>query len=119
MGGTPLKVEFNTDLLGKGDSSLEYDVFDVFESTELGQFGPNDHISLHVNPMGVRMLRFNVKGNSSNKEISEVSCISWCFKRQFKNFVTNSYISNSVLFSFLFERSCASFKINFVFSPTF
>ena len=78
MGGTPLKVEFNTALLGQGDSSLEYD---VFESTEPGQFGPNDNISLHVNPMGVRMLRFNVKGNSSNKEISEVSRISWFCKK--------------------------------------
>jgi len=73
MGGTPLKVEFNTAVLGQADSSTEYEVFDVFESTELGQFGSQDHISVHVNPLGVRILRFNVKKNTSRREKSDAT----------------------------------------------
>merc|ERR1719234_1351663 len=58
-GGTPLRVTLSPAFLGL-KSRGGYRVQDIFTGEPLGQFFPGDKLTIQVNPMGVRFLRFDI-----------------------------------------------------------
>lgn len=73
MGGNPLKVSLTPSFVGLKDKA-GYEVYDVFESNKMGEFGPGESISVRVNPMGVRMLRFNLRQGEVGETLDEGKC---------------------------------------------
>eukprot|EP00092_Neocalanus_flemingeri_P054073 GFUD01063669.1.p1 GENE.GFUD01063669.1~~GFUD01063669.1.p1 ORF type:complete len:463 (-),score=122.22 GFUD01063669.1:352-1665(-) len=64
-GGVPLKVSFTPSFLGIADGRA-YVVSDIYSGQVLGTYKPGERIKVDVNPMGVRLLRFNIVGLRSN-----------------------------------------------------
>jgi len=62
-GGTPLRVTLSPAFLGL-KSRGGYRVRDIFSGEDLGQFFPGDKLTIQVNPMGVRFLRFDILPSS-------------------------------------------------------
>jgi len=59
MGGVPLKVSFTPSFLGLPGGG-KYAVSDIYSGQELGSYKPAEKVWVEVNPMGVRLLRFNI-----------------------------------------------------------
>merc|ERR1719239_597228 len=62
-GGTPLRVTLSPAFL-RLRSRGGYRVRDIFSGEDLGQFFPGDKLTIQVNPMGVRFLRFDILPSS-------------------------------------------------------
>merc|ERR1712032_758224 len=62
-GGSPLRVTLSPAFL-RLRSRGGYRVRDIFSGEDLGQFFPGDKLTIQVNPMGVRFLRFDILPSS-------------------------------------------------------
>jgi len=66
----PLKVNFSPAYLGLKNRA-GYRVQDIYQRMELGTVTPGQNITIKVNPLGVRFLRFDILPSSYNSITEE------------------------------------------------